>query len=440
MMSSPGGAPAAVGPPATPYADVPGGRALRVLFISAEPPGPIRRRSYELIRGLRRRGHRVTAACVTEGAAQRRQVEALRDQGIPVLIGETSKVRRARGLAAAAMRGEPFQQRFAWQPALLAQLRDAIRRARGTSDSFDLVHVEHLRAASYGLSLRALLPIVWDSVDCISGLFQQAAMASSTRRGRWMTRLELGRTRRAESRLVRAFDEVVVSSAFDREGLLGLPSRGRGMPSPITVVPNCVDLTAFRPPQADEERAPDSVIVTGKMSYHANETAVLHLLQAVMPLVWRHRPATRLTIAGAAPTGAVRAAGRRAPGAVEITGRVEDLAPHLQRSSVAAAPLVYGAGSQYKVLEAMACATPVVASPLALRSLDASPGRDVLVGDTPEGMAEAILLLLGRPEQARAIGHSGRRYVEVGHDWDGAAAALAAVYGRCVGVPRGGGA
>ena len=122
--------------------------------------------------------------------------------------------------------------------------------------------------------------------------------------------------------------------------------------SHITVLPNGVDLDYFCP--SPEPRRPATVVISGKMSYHANVTAALHLVEGIMPLVWRERPGVKVTIVGANPPRPIRQLAQRFPGQVEVTGTVPDVRPYLRRASLAAAPVPYGAGIQNKVLEAMA--------------------------------------------------------------------------------------
>ena len=62
------------------------------------------------------------------------------------------------------------------------------------------MHVEHLRGSRYGVTLKSRfpdLPVVWDSVDCISHLFQQAASQSRSPFAKFVARFELPRTRKA---------------------------------------------------------------------------------------------------------------------------------------------------------------------------------------------------------------------------------------------------
>jgi glycosyltransferase involved in cell wall biosynthesis len=192
-----------------------------------------------------------------------------------------------------------------------------------------------------------------------------------------------------------------------------------------------VDLDYFTP--SNGARQADTLVFSGKMSYHANVTAALYLVRQVMPLVWAHRPDVRLIIAGSQPTSAVRQLALDHPERVEVTGYVPDLRLPLRQASLAVAPLMYGAGIQNKVLEAMACATPVVASSLAVSALSKiQPGMDCLVANTPQAFAEEVLSLLSDDALRERLGVAGRQYVEAHHNWDDIAAHLETIYQRSI--------
>jgi polysaccharide biosynthesis protein PslH len=174
------------------------------------------------------------------------------------------------------------------------------------------------------------------------------------------------------------------------------------------------------------------------MSYHANITAALYLVRDIMPLVWARRPDAEVWVAGKDPSREVQAltasnatkSESRADGnkRVFVTGTVPDLRPYLHKATIAVAPMPYGAGIQNKVLEAMACGAPVVASPQAASALPADPGSDLLVASGAEAFAEAILELLDHPERREQLGRAGRGYVERCHSWDGIGAQLESIY------------
>jgi glycosyltransferase involved in cell wall biosynthesis len=113
---------------------------------------------------------------------------------------------------------------------------------------------------------------------------------------------------------------------------------------------------------------------------------------------------------------------------VEVTGFVDDLRPFFARATLAVSPLLYGAGTQYKVLEAMICGVPVVATPRVVGGLQAHPGKDYLVGDDGDQFARHVIELINAPALQRGIGQAGRQYVQRHHDWSRIARKLVTVY------------
>src|SRR3546814_15965024 len=85
----------------------------------------------------------------------------------------------------------------------------------------------------------------------------------------------------------------------------------------------------------------------------------------------RH-PSARFAIVGRAPTEEVRAL-ETWPG-VAVTGEVPDVRPWLAAADAVVAPLLLARGVQNKLLEAMAMARTVVASPAVATGVDAVDG------------------------------------------------------------------
>lgn len=399
---------------------------MNILCVIPYAPTALRVRPNNLVRALARLGHAVVLATVWESEADARVLASLRADGLDVTAQRLTRGRSAWEMARAALGGDPLQSRFSWVPELWQALPGLARRA-------DAVHVEHLRGAQYGLSLLRALPadarppVVWDSVDCITHLFEQARAHRRGWLGRLITAVELPRTRRFEAACARAFDRVLVTSPVDRQALARLaPERA----ARIEVITNGVDLDAFSP-DPGARRDPEAVVFTGKMSYHANVEAARFLVERVMPGVWARRPEAHLVIAGHRPPASLVALASRAAGRVTVTGTVANMRDVLRGATVAAAPLPYGAGVQNKVLEAMACGVPVAATPLAVSALErVEPGRDCLIGETADDLGEAIASLLGDEALRASVGRAGRAYVEAHHDWRVIAAGMAAAYGR----------
>lgn len=311
---------------------------------------------------------------------------------------------------------------YSWQPRLAFQVAQRLARK-----DFDIVHVEHLRGSSYGSYLKARFPtqpVVWDSVDCISHLFRQAAAQSHGLFGKIVTRFEVPRTEISEGKLVRAFNRVLVTSFADREALLRLAPR-ETYPSEICVVPNGVDLEYFHP-NPDFQQEPETIVFTGKMSYHANVAMARYLAAEIMPRVWRTRPATRLYIVGKDPPPEIQRLGGNP--LITVTGTVEDMRPFLWRATVSVVPLLYGAGIQNKILEAMATGTAVVSSYKALRALRAQPGADLLAAEGADEFAQAVLRVMNDDDLQVRLREAGLVYVRAFHNWSQIASELADIY------------
>lgn len=414
---------------------------MHILFIVPYTPNLIRTRPYNLIRHLGRRGHTITLLTLTTNAAETADAAALSRDITGVSQVYALPLPRWRSLLnclAALPTRQPLQAAYCWQPALAHQLEQLLTSNNGRQP-IDLIHVEHLRAARYALSANSAfslhpsafrkLPIVWDSVDCISHLFRQAAAHSHSFFGRWITRFELGRTERYEGWLPWQFDATLTTSPADCEVLTQLATRHSSLSThhspPIHVVPNGVDLDYFRPGSA-VQRQPATLVFTGKMSYHANVTMARFLVRDVMPMVWTERSEVEVNIVGKDPGSDVLALGNHPR--VTITANVPDMRPYLQKATLAVAPMTYGAGIQNKILEALACRTTVITTPQALVGLKARPDRDLLVAGDAPGLAQAILELLDDPQRRQALGAAGRAYVETHHSWDNAVARLEAIY------------
>jgi glycosyltransferase involved in cell wall biosynthesis len=218
------------------------------------------------------------------------------------------------------------------------------------------------------------------------------------------------------------------------------PDSGASLHQKISVVPNGVDLDYFTPPH--EAREPHTLVITGKMSYHANVTAVVRFVKETMPKIWADLPQTQLWIVGRNPSPEIRklAGGPLTDGTTDInkkgssenrihvTGTVPDIRPYLQKATLAVAPIRYGVGIQNKVLEAMACATPVVATRQAIGDLKAQPGRDLVAADGGDELARSIIQSLRNPDLCSSIGRAGRKFVEANHDWRAIAGELARIY------------
>lgn len=188
-------------------------------------------------------------------------------------------------------------------------------------------------------------------------------------------------------------------------------------------IANGVDLAFFNPTVVTGEPKGKSIVFVGMMDYWPNIDAATWFATEIFPLVRAKHPDALFRIVGARPTASVSAFARRE--GIEVTGDVPDVRPYLATASVVVAPLRIARGIQNKVLEGMAMARPVVATPGALVGINAVAGRDVLVGETPAQLAEAVSKVLSQP--APTLGKAARAFVESRFEWNASLSKLDAL-------------
>jgi len=399
---------------------------MKVLFVSPYVPDQIRVRPYNFLKGLAGRGHEVTLLTVTESKSDEQALEPLRGHLDEIATFRAGRLRRGWNALSALPTRHPIQSRYSWHPALAIELTRRLKN-RG-SGRYDVVHVEHLRGSIYAELAADGAPVVWDSVDCISDLFEVALRNYPPGLRRSIFRLELPRTRRHEARLVNRVDKTIVTTDVDRASLVRIAGLSDET-TRVDVVPNGVDLDRFHP--AEGERVPGHrLVMTGKMSYHANEVAALRLVDDIMPKVWKVFPGAHVQLVGKDPSGKVRSLGDDPR--VTVTGRVDDTATYLREATVAVAATRYGAGVQNKVLEALACGTPVVASEAATRGIGIEILEFVPSAVESEGIADHIVQLLSDPQARSRLGRQGRAAMEMSHNWSRSLTRLERIYHELV--------
>lgn len=182
----------------------------------------------------------------------------------------------------------------------------------------------------------------------------------------------------------------------------------------VSVLPLGIDLSHFQKNHAFDQDP--IVIFSGNMFYQPNVEAVLWFVSCCWEAVKTLVPDARLVIAGSNPTQSIK--DLALDDRITVTGRVESMAAVLNASQVAIAPMQSGSGMQFKVLEAMSCAVPVVATTIGLGDIKAMANQEILIGDTPEAIVKLVVFLLKDPSKRVKVGEAGYRYVLANHQWD----------------------
>jgi sugar transferase (PEP-CTERM/EpsH1 system associated) len=260
-------------------------------------------------------------------------------------------------------------------------------------------------------------PTVMDFVDVDSAKFAQLGDTAA---------LPLRPLFRREARLLGRFERAIATqvgaSLFVTAAEAALFRKG-GAVGRVEVVENGIDADHFAPDAAFErlDAAGPLIVFTGQMDYQPNVDAVTWFARTVLPAVRQTHPHACFAIVGRAPTAAVRALAVEE--GVTVTGAVPDTRPWLAVATVCVAPLALARGIQNKVLEAMAMARPVIASPGAAEGIDHR--GTIAVADGAAQWIEAVRAAIDGAGQ----GSAARAQVIARYDWDARLAPLDALLG-----------
>lgn len=194
----------------------------------------------------------------------------------------------------------------------------------------------------------------------------------------------------------------------------------------IRVVANGVDSAWFDAVPRKLPKEP-TVLSVGTFKWLPNIEAVNFLVQKIWPRVKQAIGKVQLIIVGNAPTARVENYGRE-DNSIHVLGRIADIRTAFKQSHVLVAPVFSGTGTRYKILEAMASGTPVVASKMAVEGLGVKHGVNVLTSNSADEMAEYIIELLKNKKLWVKLSENGRQFVHENFDWQEISQKLDMIY------------
>jgi polysaccharide biosynthesis protein PslH len=278
----------------------------------------------------------------------------------------------------------------------------------------DAVQIEYTQLAAYQDDTGAV-PLILVEHDITFTLYRQLAEFD----GLPETRREYDRWLEFERLALQCSNMVWTVSAADRAVALEFGASAKT----TKVIPNGVDLIRFTPVR--RQKGAPRVLSVGSFRHLPNLLGFETLCEKVMPAVWSEFPDAVLhVIAGPWHERAAELAGKQhllaADPRIVLHGFVEDVRPAYNEADVVAIPLPVSAGTNIKVLEAMACGRSIVSTPAGCRGLELESGLDAVIVDTDTSFGEfaaEIVKLLGNESLRTRMGIEARRTAERRFGW-----------------------
>lgn len=186
-----------------------------------------------------------------------------------------------------------------------------------------------------------------------------------------------------------------------------------------TVIENGVDLARFQP---EPESPTQHLLFIGSFRHFPNVAAWRFFVGRVWPLLREKFPLlTATVVCGPDHLTYWRAfadSPEPAPDPrIRMLGFVSDVRPLYVEANLALVPTIVSAGTNVKVLEAMAMQRAVVSTESGCAGLGLLHGHSVWIGDTPEAFAAGIATLIADTERRRQIALAAYHHALRNFDW-----------------------
>ena len=392
---------------------------MRLLVVYRGMPWPISEgyhlRILHIFRRLAQR-HDIHLLALNHEDEQRAKLADVKAQGIfKSITMRDVPARNALGRIRTNLGVAPVSAFHAEYPGFRKALQEEVRSMKASLE-LDAAYVFDPWADLWFSDAALEIPTLLDVCDCRTMFYERRLERGDLDfKERLRTKQLLHRFNRYETFTLERYPMSTVVSPLDRDCLQRLKPGCR-----VELIPNGVDLEMFQPVEGVEE-VPGNLIVFGNMDFLPNYDAAIHFANDILPIVRQTHPEVTFTVVGTNPLPEVLALAE-IPG-VEVTGRVEDLKPWIQRAAMLVAPMRFGAGIKNKVLEAMAVEKPVVTNSTGVEAMHPEVSDLLCLADNPKDFAAAVCALLDDEGRRRQLGKDGREVMARLHSWDKAAGA-----------------
>ena len=346
-------------------------------------------------------------------------LESLCNRGITVVPLARGRVRDA----VHALRSLVGRQSFIVSRDTVPEMETAVQRALAEGE-YSAIHVDHLQMMPFVPKETPGVRVVLDNHNVEYRIPQRIAGTPGNPLVRWYTRQEWPKLRNFERDALRRAD---LTLAVSEEDAIGLRDLATSKADCIIPVPIGVDTEYFAP----ATRSPNSktLLSIGTMFWPPNVDALRWFCAEIWPKVQARVPGVSLKIVGAKPTAAIRALAESNPSII-VTGSVPDVRPYAEDCAAFIVPLRSGSGMRVKILNALSMGLPVVSTTVGAEGIAVQDGEHLLLADTPDAFAKAVLRLLKDPALGERLGAAGRRLMEEQYSWEAVGRTLLGVYER----------
>jgi glycosyltransferase involved in cell wall biosynthesis len=392
---------------------------MKILMLTPYLPYPLlsggQIRTYNLLKKLANH-HEVTLCALIKDDAERQYIAELEKYCHKVRVFKrSSKPFTLRNIVKTLFSSYPFLVMRNHVPETITAVKQEL-----DTNKYDLIHAETFYMMPHIPDTKVPTILAEQTIEYLG-------YESYAKNTKWFflkpfLYFDIAKIKRWEKHYWNSCTKLIVMSHEDKEYIA--PSVED--PSKIEVVSNGVDAKWFAEKKKQLPEYP-TLLSVGTFKWLPNVEAVDFLVDKVWPRIKKQVPNAKLWIVGNAPTKKIFAHQDRDP-SITVTGGIPDIRDAFNGAHILVAPVFSGKGTRYKVLEAMASQTPIVATDIAVEGLGVENGTHVLTGNTASQMAKQIVKLLQQPSLQKKLAANGKKFVASNYDWESISHKLDLIY------------
>jgi polysaccharide biosynthesis protein PslH len=381
---------------------------MKILMLTPYLPYPLlsggQIRTYNLLKKLAKK-HEITLFALIKEESERQHVQELEKYCKKVRVFKRSnRPFTWKNIIQTAFSTFPFLVIRNYVPETIKAIEQEL-----SVGSYDLIHAETFYMMPH-------LPETEVPTILVEQTIEYLGYESYAEQTKWpflkpLLKIDINKIKQWERYYWQWCDKLIVMSDEDKTFI----AQEIGNPDKIEVVANGVDMAWF---DQKSKKLPEdlTVLSVGTFKWLPNVEAVSFLVDQVWPKLKSLMPQAKLWIVGNAPTREVLAFQEK-DASITVTGGIPDIRDAFKRAHVLVAPVFSGKGTRYKILEAMASETPIVATDIAVEGLGVRNEEEVLIGNTAEELAEQTARLLKDEELRHKLATRAKAFVKNQYDW-----------------------
>lgn len=389
---------------------------MRLLFIANRFPYPPFRgdklKIYNLVKQLSKI-HEIDLITFVEQQSDYQYLDELKPFFKNIVLQDLPKWKSVLNVLLGFFNAKPLQVNYFKSTGFSKKVKQLI-----DENNYDAIHVQHLRMAQYAINI-SHPNVILDLPDAFSLYWERRKTVKRNFFVKILDNIESKKVMKYEALVLSKFKKSLVCSIEDSEFLV----KKHGVKN-IDILPNGVDISVFKPSNHDYSHN-NQLLFTGNMDYAPNVDAVIYFVSDVLPIIQEKRK-VKFIIAGQRPIEKVKILDNGET--IFVTGFIQDLTSVYNDASVVVAPLRFGAGTQNKVLEAMAMGIPVVCSNIGFQGLGIENGQGAFMKTNAAEFAQQVIELLNSEELRRKTGELGIHVIQSKFSWENIANQLDAIF------------